>query len=338
MKDTAMKSLLQRECCRQEKSRGHIHGRRAMEILVAIDIINGEAVRLFQGDYEKKTVYGENPVEIAKQFKSKGATHLHIVDLDGARAGTLANYDTIAEIVKLGGLFVEVGGGIRDEERIIRYLELGVSRIILGTAAALNRSFLQDMVDKYGQRIAVGVDVKDGMVAIKGWKEITNIDGITFCRELQSIGVKTVIYTDISKDGMLEGTNMDIYKELATIDGLEVVASGGISSLDELAQLKGTVTAAIVGKAIYTGMIDIENALKITNTKAEDQMISKKIIACLDIKGGRVVKGKNFEGIKEVADPVEMARFYSEEGVDELVFYDITASVEKRSIFSKRKK
>lgn len=238
-----------------------------MEILVAIDISNGEAVRLLQGNFDKKTVYGKDPVEQARKFKEQGATHLHIVDLDGAKDGTLANYDAIEEIVRLGEMFVEVGGGIRDEERIRCYLDAGVNRVILGTAAALNRAFLQDMIDKYGEKIAVGVDVKYGYVAVKGWREMTEIEGIAFCKELRDMGVKTVIYTDISKDGMLEGTNMDIYKELATIEGLDVVASGGITTVEELVQLKGLASGAIVGQALYTGKIDLKEALTIIKTK-----------------------------------------------------------------------
>lgn len=234
-----------------------------MDIFAAIDICNGEAVRLFQGDYEKLTVYGQNPVVVARDLKEKGATHLHIVDLDGAKDGTLTHFEIIADIVKEGGLFVEVGGGIRDEECIKRYLELGVNRVILGTLAAKNRPFLKKMIDKYGDKIAVGVDVRDGIVAIKGWKEMTDTDGVTFCKELCDMGVKTVIYTDISKDGMLQGTNMEVYEELEKIKGLDVVASGGISSLFELTKLKDHVAAAIIGKALYTGAINLEVAMKL---------------------------------------------------------------------------
>lgn len=233
-----------------------------MDIFAAIDIYNGEAVRLFQGDYQRMTVYGKDPVAVAKSLKEKGATHLHIVDLDGAKDGTLAHFDTIAEIVKIGGIFVQVGGGIRDEERILRYLELGVNRVVLGTAAATNQPFLKEMLKKYGEKIAVSVDVKDGMVAIRGWKEMTNTDGIDFCKELSAI-VQTVIYTDISKDGMLEGTNMEVYEELSKIEGLNVIASGGISFILELMQLKEFVSAAIVGKALYTGAIKLEEAMQL---------------------------------------------------------------------------
>ncbi len=234
-----------------------------MDIFAAIDIYNGEAVRLFQGDYQRMTVYGKDPVAVAKGLKEKGATHLHIVDLDGAKDGTLAHFDMIAEIVKIGGLFVQVGGGIRDEERIVRYLEAGVNRVVLGTAAATNRPFLEEMVGKYGDKIAVSVDVKGGMVAIRGWKEMTSTDGVAFCKELSAMGVKTVIYTDISKDGMLEGTNMEIYEELSKIEELNIIASGGISFILELMQLKDFVAAAIVGKALYTGAIKLEEAMKL---------------------------------------------------------------------------
>lgn len=232
-----------------------------MKLFPAIDLRDGKAVRLFQGDYDQMTVYNDNPVEVARSFKAKGAENLHVVDLDGAKDGRLVNFETIKAIVEEGGLFVEVGGGIRDEERIRQYLDLGVGRVILGTAAITNTPFLKEMVNKYGAQIAVGVDAKDGFVAINGWKEVTDTQGIEFCRTLRDIGVKTVIYTDISRDGGLRGTNMDVYEELSKIEGLSIVASGGISFLREISELKGKVDAAILGKAIYTGAMDLEEAL-----------------------------------------------------------------------------
>ncbi len=234
-----------------------------MKIFPAIDLRDGKAVRLFQGDYEQMTVYRENPVDIARGFKEKGADCLHLVDLDGAKDGKLVNFDTIKTIVEQVDMFVEVGGGIRDEERICQYLELGVGRVILGTVAVKEPEFLERMVQKYGERIAVGVDAKDGFVAVNGWKEITDHDSLAFCRYLQDIGVKTVIYTDISKDGGLQGTNMEIYKKLQEIEGLQVVASGGISFEEEIAALKDMVDGAILGKALYSGMLDLESAVKL---------------------------------------------------------------------------
>lgn len=241
-----------------------------MQIFPAIDIINGEAVRLFQGDYNKKTVYGKNLLEVVNEFKIKGATNLHVVDLDGAKDGTLANFSFIEKLVKESGLFIEVGGGIRDEERIAKYLEIGVKRVILGTIAITNWDFLVEMVQKYGEKIAVGVDVKDGKIAINGWLNTTDIDGVEFCEKLTKIGVKTVIFTDVSKDGMLSGTNIEIYKKLSKIKNLDIVASGGVSTLDEINILKDFVSAAIVGKALYTGDILLDKAIQIAERGKDD--------------------------------------------------------------------
>lgn len=234
-----------------------------MELFPAIDLRDGQAVRLFQGDYDQMTVYSKSPVDVARQFKAKGAENLHLVDLDGARDGVLVNFESIREIVADVDLFVEVGGGIRDEERIRQYLDLGVGRIILGTIAVNDPDFLEKMVGKYQEKIAVGVDVKDGLVAINGWKEVTGRDGMEFCRYLRDIGVRTVIYTDISRDGGLKGTNLEVYKQLSKIEGLNVVASGGISFAEEITALKETVYGAILGKALYDGMLDLETAVKL---------------------------------------------------------------------------
>lgn len=234
-----------------------------MKIFPAIDLRDGKAVRLYQGDYNQMTVYSDSPVEVAKSFKAKGADCLHLVDLDGAKDGRLVNFDTIKEIVEEVDMYVEVGGGIRDEERIRQYLELGVGRVILGTIAVKDPEFLEAMVTKYGERIAVGVDARDGYVAVNGWKEITDRESFEFCRYLRDIGVKTVIYTDISRDGGLEGTNMEAYRKLQNIEGLEVTASGGISFEEEITALKDVAAAAILGKAIYSGKLDLERAVKL---------------------------------------------------------------------------
>ena len=236
-----------------------------MEIFPAIDLKDGQAVRLFQGDYDQMTVYSNSPVEVARGFKAKGATNLHLVDLDGAKDGKLVNFETIKAIVKDVDVFVQVGGGIRDEERIRQYLDLGVGRVILGTIATQDFDFVVKMVEKYGEKIAVGVDVKDGFVAINGWKEITDIEGMEFCRKLKGIGLKTVIYTDISKDGGMQGTNIAAYEKLAEIQGLDIVASGGISFEHEIETLRDNKTyGAILGKAIYTGAIDLEKAIRLS--------------------------------------------------------------------------
>lgn len=234
-----------------------------MKIFPAIDLRDGKAVRLYQGDYDQMTVYSEDPVDVARSFKEKGAGYLHLVDLDGAKDGQLVNFETIRRIVEEVDLFVEVGGGIRDEERIRQYLDLGVDRVILGTVAIKKPEFLKEMVKKYGEKIAVGVDARDGYVAINGWKEITDQESFSFCQYLRDIGVKTVIYTDISRDGGLEGTNMDAYRKLQQIEGLEVTASGGISFEQEITELKPIVSAAILGKAIYSGALDLSRAVEL---------------------------------------------------------------------------
>ncbi len=235
-----------------------------MKIFPAIDLRDGKVVRLFQGDYDQMTVYSDDPVEIASSFKAAGAGNLHLVDLDGAKDGKLVNYDSIKKITENVDMFVEVGGGIRDEERIRQYLEIGVGRVILGTVAVKDTlEFLEEMVAKYGDRIAVGVDSKDGYVAVNGWKEVTDRESFEFCRYLQQIGVKTVIYTDISRDGSLEGTNMEAYRKLAKIENLDIVASGGISFYEEIEQLRDVVSAAILGKAIYSGKLDLAKAVEL---------------------------------------------------------------------------
>lgn len=234
-----------------------------MEIFPAIDLREGQVVRLFQGDYDKMTVYSKDPVEVAKGFRKAGARNLHVVDLDGAKDGRLSNFDTIRRIVEEAGLSVQVGGGIRDEDRIRRYLDLGVGRVILGTIATRDFNFVCRMAALYGDRIAVGVDVRDGYVAVSGWKEITHLEGMDFCRRLRDSGVATVIYTDISKDGKMQGTNLEAYEELSGIKGLHIIASGGISSLPEIRQLKEMgIFGAILGKSLYEGLFRLEDALK----------------------------------------------------------------------------
>lgn len=236
-----------------------------MEIFPAIDLRGGKVVRLTQGDYEQMVVYSQDPLQIAAQFKAQGAKNLHIVDLDGAKDGRLVNFDTIKNLMAQGGLFVQVGGGIRDEKRICQYLELGVNRVILGTVAVTDFAFLQLMVNKYQEKIAVGVDAKNGFVAINGWKEITDIPALDFCHKLADIRVKTVIYTDIAKDGVLSGTNLEVYRSLSNIN-LDIVASGGISFESEIRELKNmNIYAAIVGKAIYTNTLDLQKIIALAN-------------------------------------------------------------------------
>lgn len=234
-----------------------------MQIFPAIDLSGGQVVRLYQGDYDKMTVYGADPCAVAKEFLAAGAKYLHVVDLDGAKDGTLANFESIAAIARQGGLYIEVGGGLRTEERIRQYLDLGVDRCILGTVAVKDFDFTARMARKYGDAIAVGVDARDGYVAVNGWKELSPERGIDFCRRLRDAGVKTVIYTDISRDGAEQGTNLAVYRELAQIEGLNITASGGVSSIEELKELQAIGThAAILGKALYTGRLDLKTVLQ----------------------------------------------------------------------------
>ena len=234
-----------------------------MKLYPAIDLRGGQAVRLYQGDYDQMTVYNADPVAQAQAFLDAGARYLHVVDLDGAKDDTTANLETIAAIAALGGLFIEVGGGIRDEARIRRYLDLGVGRCILGTVAVKDFGFTARMAQRYGARIAVGVDMKDGFIAVNGWREVTPEPGVAFCRRCAAAGVQAVIATDIARDGTLQGTNLDLYRELLTIPGLEVTASGGIARMQELAELQAMgCHAAILGKSIYTGAIDLAEAVR----------------------------------------------------------------------------
>ena len=234
-----------------------------MQIFPAIDLSGGKVVRLYQGDYEKMTVYGADPCAVARDFMAAGAKYLHVVDLDGAKDGTLANFDSISALAKQGGLYIEVGGGIRTEERIAKYLDLGVGRCILGTIAVKDFGFTRRMARKYGDKIAVGVDARDGYVAVSGWLETSKEKGVDFCRRLYDAGIQTVIYTDISRDGAEQGTNLALYRELARIEGLHITASGGVSSIAELKELQAIGThAAILGKALYTGRLDLREVIK----------------------------------------------------------------------------
>ena len=235
-----------------------------MELFPAIDLKDGCVVRLFQGDYDQKTVYSHDPVEIAEGFAQKGAGNLHVVDLDGARDGTPANVPAIRELAGRKGVFMQVGGGIRTEERVDRYLSLGVNRVILGTAAIENFAFVEEMVKRYGGQIAVGVDARDGKVAVHGWEKVSGVDSMEFCRRLRDTGVQTVIYTDISRDGGLAGTNLEAYRALGGVEGLDVVASGGVSFEEEIAALKDIGTyGVIVGKALYAGKLDLVRLLEL---------------------------------------------------------------------------
>ena len=234
-----------------------------MNIIPAIDLIDGKAVRLQKGDYNKVTVYSEYPEKVAKYFYDCGARYLHVVDLDGAKSGKADNFEAIKKIIAASGLSVEVGGGIRNMEMVKTYVEAGVDRIILGTAALTDPDFLREAVKTYGEKITVGVDIKDGMVAIKGWTEVSSVSCEEFCRQLEDLGVSSVICTDISKDGMMSGTNLELYKNLNRDFSINFVASGGVSTLEDIKSLKEmNLFGAILGKALYTGAIDLKDAIK----------------------------------------------------------------------------
>ena len=238
-----------------------------MIILPAIDLYDKKAVRLYKGDYAQMTVYSDNPVSVANDFKLSGAAYIHVVDLEGAKDGTTPNIDIVEKIAKESGLFVEVGGGIRSLETLKKYFDSGVSRAILGTAAVTDEKFLTDAVAMYGEKIAVGADVKDGYIAIKGWIEKSQYTLDAFFEKMQSIGVKTVICTDISKDGAMRGTNLEMYKALSEKYSVNIVASGGVSTLSDVDELaKMNIYGAIIGKAYYTGAIELEEAIKVAQT------------------------------------------------------------------------
>ena len=233
-----------------------------MLIFPAIDLYDGKAVRLYKGDYNQMTVYSENPSELAEAFRAAGATHMHLVDLEGAKTGETPNLETIRRIRAAVPLFIEVGGGIRSMDIAARCLDAGIDRVILGTAAVTDPSFLRAAVSKYGEKIAVGVDIRDGKVAIRGWTEKSAFDAFDFCRELQKIGVRTIICTDVSKDGAMQGTNRALYGELSKALNLDIIASGGVSTLEDIKALRAlNLCGAIIGKAYYTGAIDLREAI-----------------------------------------------------------------------------
>ena len=233
-----------------------------MIIYPAIDLYEGKAVRLLRGDYAQMTVYNDNPAAVAKGFKDAGATHLHVVDLEGARDGKPENFDTIERVVAESGLNVQVGGGIRDAGTIEKYFNIGVKRVILGTAAVSKPGFLKEMVEKFDEAIVVSADIKDGLIALKGWTEVSNQNSMVFCAAAEKIGVKTLVCTDISKDGLLGGPNMELYATLRKKLNLHIIASGGVTTIDEIKILaqKG-IDGAIIGKTLYEGKIDLSEAI-----------------------------------------------------------------------------
>lgn len=236
-----------------------------MLIYPAIDLYDKKAVRLFKGDYAQMTIYNENPVEVAKDFKNCGATHIHLVDLEGAKSGTTPNFEVVKSIKETTSLFCEIGGGIRSMEVIDKYISSGIDRVILGTAAVTSEGFVEKAVQKYHDKIAVGVDIKDGFVAINGWTEKSTIDAFEFVKKMVNTGVKTIICTDISKDGAMQGTNHELYKELSERFDIQIIASGGVSSIEDVKKLrKLDIYGAIIGKAYYTKAIDLREAIEVS--------------------------------------------------------------------------
>ena len=234
-----------------------------MILFPAIDLYDGKAVRLFKGDYAQMTVYSHNPIEIARDFEAKGASWVHLVDLEGAKDGTTPNLEIVKQIANETSLSTEIGGGIRNMQTVRTYLENGVDRVILGTAAVNDEAFLKEAIAAYGSRIAVGVDVKDGFVAIKGWTENSQYSCFDFCQKMVDLGVEYLICTDISKDGAMQGTNRELYRELSEKFAVNITASGGVSSLEDIKALrKLDLYGAIVGKAYYNGAISLTDALE----------------------------------------------------------------------------
>lgn len=235
-----------------------------MILFPAIDLFEGKAVRLYKGDYGQMTVYSEHPEEIAADFAACGATHIHLVDLEGARSGETPNLETVLKIRESSGLFCEIGGGIRSMEIVDRYLGAGLDRVILGTAAVADEGFLRAAVEKYGAKIATGADIRDGYVAVKGWTEQSGVTMDAFFEKMERIGVTTVICTDISRDGAMRGTNREMYRTLSQKYSLQITASGGVSTMEDVRQLREMdLYGAIIGKAYYTGDIDLKKAIEV---------------------------------------------------------------------------
>ncbi len=297
-----------------------------MKIFPAIDIKDKKCVRLIKGDFNNKTEYEMSPVKQAGKYKDHGFKNLHIVDLDGALTGETVNLDIIQEIVKKFDLKVEVGGGIRNSDSIQKYIDAGVEKVILGSAAIKDKSFLREACVKFPNKIALGLDAKDGYLSVSGWKENSNKLIIDYLKEVNDYGVSRIIYTDINRDGMKQSPNFSETSKVAEISNCPVIISGGVSSIDDIKRAKSlkNVEGIIVGKAIYDGDIQLEELVK--------EMLKNRIIPCLDVKNGRVVKGINFVDLKDAGDPVEQAKIYSDGGADEICFLDITASNENRDI------
>jgi phosphoribosylformimino-5-aminoimidazole carboxamide ribotide isomerase len=237
-----------------------------MKIFPAVDLFQQKAVRLFKGQYDNMTVYSNRPWEIAEDFENSGSKYVHLVDLEGAKNGTTPNMDVVKKIIERTNLFYEIGGGIRDIETVEKYFDIGINRVILGTSAVTDERFLDKAINKFGEKIAVGIDVLDGCVAIKGWVEKSKYDCFEFFEKMINKGVKTIICTDISKDGAMQGTNLELYKKLQDMFSCNIVASGGVSNLEDIKRLSEmNMYGAIIGKAYYTKTINLKEALEVAN-------------------------------------------------------------------------
>ena len=302
-----------------------------MLIIPAIDIIGGKCVRLTKGDYNSKKIYDSDPLRVAKKFENLRFKMLHIIDLDGAKKGRPINKNLIVNIAKQIKIPIQVGGGIRTIKQAEEYLNSGVQRIIIGTKAIDDPKYLENLINKFGsERIVVSLDIKNNQIATNGWLKTVNQNYLKFSKLLKKIGITELIATDVSRDGTLTTPNFNLYDELKEI-GFNLIAAGGISDETSIQKLdKMGLFGAVIGKAIYEGAIGQSRLQSRNNSN-----LTKRIIACMDIKNGRVVKGTNFKKLKDAGDPVELGKLYSDQGVDELVFLDIMATVENRDTFYK---
>ncbi len=295
-----------------------------MLIIPAIDIIDGKCVRLTQGEFDTAKIYSNDPVAVALDFQRQGAKLIHIVDLTGSKNGVLDNYNVIKHVVEATNCDIQIGGGIRSLEDIERYIKLGVTRIVIGSKALKSLSFVKKSISKYGpDKIVIAIDTKDENVAIEGWLNQSNKNFLEFAKELKKVGVENILFTDITRDGTLTAPNYEALEKLQRT-GLKIIASGGVSDQDSVKRLKQmNIEAVIIGKAIYEGLLNLEKLTSNSN-------LAKRVIPCLDVKDGRVVKGIKFNELTDSGDPVELARYYSDSGADELVFLDISATNEGR--------
>jgi len=293
-------------------------------------LINSQKVRLTKGNFSTKKVYSTDPLAVAKKFEQQGAKMLHIVDLDAAKTGLTSNQDLILKISKSVGIPIEVGGGIRSLDTARKYLNSGVSKIVIGSKALTEPAFLTSLLKEFGKdRIVIAVEIKKDKIVTKGWQETSEKNYQDYAKELKVLGIKKILFTDIEKDGTLTKPNFKAIEKLVDL-GFNVIASGGISDLSSIKKLKNMgVYGAILGKALYENKIALRDALKVTVPASN---LTKRIIPCLDVKDGKVVKGVRFRDHIIMGDIVELAKRYSDEGADELVFYDITASSDKRTV------